>query len=496
LVLAGALGGLVCIVADAAPAPGPASTVVQGTATSPRWSYAVRLSARRKGWLEIEAEYRGLAGPLQLCTDMEGSGRWVTGPRVRDAPTPGSEGRALERDGEDPDCWQVASPGSGPLRIRYSFDLAGMAEAFGNPDWATQAGEGWIFSEHALLLRPEPLPEGAPIEVTFDLPAGVSAATPWRQLPGGPWRYSTDSDQLDAGSYVAFGKLALLPEIPVRGGAVAVAVVDLPRKAPDAALREWVASAARPVAAFYRGLPGGRMLALLVPIAGSDEPDGFGTTRRPAHPSTVLYFGADSPASSFAGDWMAPHELFHAGNPRLERRLHWLTEGASTYYQEILRGRAGLAPPEEIWGGLARRLREACGGDRGVPLREGSAQMRRRHRYAEVYWSGACLCLQADVAIRERSQGKRSLDDLLRALRAAGEEEPLAEEEVVRALDEATGGRLVSRYLDTPGAMPIDGLLRRLGIEELEREAQPGLARLSDGAPLARIRRAILAPDP
>jgi predicted metalloprotease with PDZ domain len=112
--------------------------------------------------------------------------------------------------------------------------------------------------------------------------------------------------------------------------------------------------------------------------------------------------------------------------------------------------------------------------------------MRETHRYTRVYWGGACLAFALDVAIRERSGNRRSLDDLLRELRLTPR--PSSEAEILAALDAAAGAPRATGLLEATSAWHVEPLLRRLGIVP----TGPETVRLTDEAPLASIRRSIL----
>src|SRR5207248_3021209 len=147
---------------------------------------------------------------------------------------------------------------------------------------------------------------------------------------------------------VAVGGLRRLAEVPVRGGAFALTEIGPPARMKDEALRSWVARAGASVANFYQGLPAPRVEALLVGEDCSDHGGIFGTTLRSGRPSVVLFYCANAGDDAFAGDWVATHEFVHLGNPGLKHRVPWFTEGAATYYQDVLRARSGERSEAEM----------------------------------------------------------------------------------------------------------------------------------------------------
>jgi predicted metalloprotease with PDZ domain len=127
----------------------------------------------------------------------------------------------------------------------------------------------------------------------------------------------------------------------------------------------------------------------------------------------------------------------------------------------------------------------------GLPA-EGDRGLDRTHTWGRTYWGGALFCLLADVAIRERSQGERSLDDGLKAVLAAGGNIS-ARWSLGRTLDAAdrgAGAPVIRELYAGMGARPaspdLDRLWKRLGLL-----VHAGRVDFDEDAPLAALRRAI-----
>jgi hypothetical protein len=99
----------------------------------------------------------------------------------------------------------------------------------------------------------------------------------------------------------------------------------------------------------------------------------------------------------------------------------------------------------------------------------------------------------ADIAIRERTRGRKSFDDALRAIAGMGPGAAV-QVDLGRALatgDAATGTDVLSGLYRTlaaaPGTVDLDAVWRSLGVA---RRPDAGI-RYDDGAPLAWVRRAM-----
>ena len=118
--------------------------------------------------------------------------------------------------------------------------------------------------------------------------------------------------------------------------------------------------------------------------------------------------------------------------------------------------------------------------------------MYRTYAFRKVYWAGTAFFLMADVELRRRTGGKKSLDTAVAALEPRTDGELWDADELLAELDRAVGEDvfvpLARRVLarDFPG---VDRTLAELGIR-MEGDG----VRLDDAAPLAALRRQIMAP--
>jgi hypothetical protein len=466
-----------------------ASGAAQGSAPAapaPAWDFLVEVPTLAAGRLAVTWTLRGFGGarPLRVCADMEGAERYVV--RIERAAT----GAPLPRDGA---CWRDADAEPAGEVLKYTYDLRALAEEQDSADYAQRIGDTYLFNDEAVLLRPDPMPQrtattAAPqIGVDLRLPPGISVAAPWQRLPGPGWRFVYDGTQFDGGSYVWLGALEDLGSIPLGQTTVQLVTLPGPRRLSADALRSWTRTAMSAVQGFYGPLTPPQVLLALVPVPGSREPGLFGTVMRPPHPSVVIYYGADCEQAETPAEWVAVHELFHIANPRLVRKIHWFTEGFTTYYQDVLRARGRMLGTTAAWADLWDGFRRFCQPTGGASLKDESDRLRSTHHYTRVYWGGACVAFLTDVAIRERSQGKKSLDDVLRELRVRSLREPLREDEIIAALDEAAGGKQLSSLLRERRAIDIRRRLGRLGVEI----TGPDSVRLRDDAPQAALRKGI-----
>ena len=265
--------------------------------------------------------------------------------------------------------------------------------------------------------------------------------------------------------------------------------VEDPRRV--AMLQRWVAEAADATRTRSGRFP---LREARVRVTETDSRDPspvpWGQTQRGDPVAVLLYVRPDAGAAALRADWTAVHELSHLYHPYLGERGRWLAEGLASYWQNVLRGRAGMLDPDEAWRRLDAGFRR---GERAASGMRLDAMGHARGGTMRVYWAGAAYWLDADLALRRDHH--TTLDAVMdRYARCCldGTAE-VAPEDFVSILDRVAGSRLFTplyaRYASETTFPDVAPSLRALG---LTRDGDT--LRFSRGDDAARLRRAITAP--
>jgi predicted metalloprotease with PDZ domain len=198
-------------------------------------------------------------------------------------------------------------------------------------------------------------------------------------------------------------------------------------------------------------------------------------------------------------DWVLVHELSHLLHPVIDGPDRWLYEGIASYYQNVLRARAGLRSPQWAWNALhAGFERGIRGTPRGRSLAEVSENMMRDRSFMRVYWSGAAIALLADVELRRRSGGAQSLDTALAAFAdcCLPADRSWSARELLQQLDRLTDTtvfmELYRKHVDSDDFPDLVALYGELGLQSMDATS----LRLDATAPGAAICEAIMtAPE-
>ena len=215
------------------------------------------------------------------------------------------------------------------------------------------------------------------------------------------------------------------------------------------------------------------------------------------HESSASYVIMDSAFRSADGYdgflSILAHELFHAWNVKRIRpaalwpydysapqlsRLHWVTEGVTSYYEGLVLARAGLLDEEGVRRWIRNNIRDLQNSPgRLVTSAELSSLTSWHSGYGDgnpnqtisFYLKGSILGLLLDLTIRDATDGARGLDDVLRLLweryYARGQGYP---EDGFQAAAEEVAGRplddFFARYVAGTDELLYDEILGIVGL--------------------------------
>ena len=385
-------------------------------------------------------------------------------------------------------CGPVAKKGRYPApgnQLSYEVDLAELASRRRDVDRALKVGTSFVATMSSVLLVPEPLTTEIPVKVTVRVPPPLSAAVGLARDPAAADRYTLMAHEIPVATYFAFGRLQQRA-LQVGGSRLEVTLPDGALDRTFNELSQWLQTSAQAVSDFYGTFPVPRASVFMVPLPGRASVV-FGKVLPESEPGIALLVGQHAPAEALYSDWILVHELFHLGFPSFFGEGKWLDEGLATYYEPIIRVRAGLYTEQEFWEELESSMPQ------GLPA---FTELGLEHAddFRGIYWGGAIACLLADVRARQRALGS-GLEVGLRALREAGgnASQVWSLAETIGAIDHALGAPtlapIAAAHAERGSRFDLRALFDELGVTR----NPAGKLQLSDAAPLSAVRRAITA---
>ncbi len=406
-------------------------------------SYRLSFPAPEHRWMQVEATFPDLPpGTLQLRMSRSSPGRYALhefAKNVFEVRVTDGAGKALEPMRPNLHQWDIAGH-DGTVRLTY--------KVFGDRVDGTYLG---VDSTHAHINMPASLVwarglELRPVTVRFEQPGGASWRVASQLLPGADAQtFNAPNLQYLMDSPSEFSAFALRTFTVDDGGRAPVFRIALHHTGSDADLDAYardVERIVREMRSVYSEYPRFEnntytFIADYLPWAGGDGME---------HRNSTILTAPASLASARQGLLgTVSHEFFHAWNVERIRPKSlepfnfedanmsgelWLAEGFTSYYGPLVMQRAGLTGLGEYARGLAgainavtlspgRRIRTAEEMSQFAPFVDAAAAIDRTsfdNTFISYYTWGAAIGLGLDLSLRDRTEGKVTLDAYMREL--------------------------------------------------------------------------------
>jgi predicted metalloprotease with PDZ domain len=431
-----------------------AATVVAAQGPSPM-TVAVDASQAPLGIYHAKVTMPVKAGPFTFVYP-----KWIPGFHGPVGPLPGlvslrvfANGTPVDwrRDLVDFYAFHTTVP-SGASFLEVDFDIVNAPPSIGEQKPANTANIT-ILQWSALLVYPEgSLADSLPVTTTLTLPPAwdFASALPIASSNGSSVAFGTVSlttlvdSPLIAGRY--FRRISLLDEPPMELDMAADSEAAL---AAPKAIVTGMKHLVREGPAIY-GSRHFRTYHFLLSLTDAIPPGGIEHHASSDNRAAERYL-TDSSAFKTGADLM-PHEFSHSWNGKYRRPadllrpdfqvpektdLLWVYEGLNQYVGEVLTTRSRLLDLADQRDNLAMGAAsmDTEGGRNWRPLRDVAdeapilyvtpgAWYSLRRSAGDFYAEGDLIWLEADTIIRERSGGKRSLDDFLHLWTSGGSTTP------------------------------------------------------------------------
>lgn len=383
---------------------------------------------------------------------------------------------------------RMVLPDKGIDCLKYTVDLQRAAKEYRGAQYL--ASQNVVVSPSLWMWRPA-LVNDSEIRVQFQLPENIQVSVPWKSLDGDNTLFTILDSPESASAPAVFGKFDYR-EITVPGSTLRLTMLSGKSAMNHAAVANWIRATATDVSLTYGRFPNPSPQVVVVPVGGARGTVAFGRVVRDGGESVELLINPEGDTAEFFTDWTATHEFSHMLLPYLDSKYHWISEGFSQYYQNILLTRSGAYDAQTMWQKLYRGFDRGRKSSPELSPNEATGRSVRSSRM-KVYWSGAALALMADVTLRERSNGEETLDDVLDRLQMCclPSSETWSGPEFFAKLDslisEPLFMPLYDRYADTAGFPDTSGVYERLGLTIVDETT----VRIEQNAELLSIREAM-----
>lgn len=174
-------------------------------------------------------------------------------------------------------------------------------------------------------------------------------------------------------------------------------------------------------------------------------------------------------------------QYFDFNNPKMSQHL-WMYEGVTEYFANLFQINQGLIQENEFYKRIADKIASANTMNDTMPFTVMSANVLTepyKEQYLNVYQKGALIGMCIDIIIREKSEGKRGILDLMHQLsNEYGVTKPFNDEELFAKITSLTYpevGDFLSKYVAGPTPIPYYEYLTKVGVTKVTQKTPEGI---------------------
>ncbi|WP_333695616.1 M61 family metallopeptidase [Flavobacterium sp.] len=250
--------------------------------------------------------------------------------------------------------------------------------------------------------------------------------------------------------------------------------------------------------------------AILIYLSDYEKSDAKGFGALEHNTSTVVVFPEAMPEDQLNQSMVdvVSHEFFHIvtplsvhskeihyfdfNNPKMSKHL-WMYEGITEYFANLFQVNQGLIDEEEFFSRMAGKITNSKRFDDTMPFTKMSAEVLKKEfkdSYLNVYEKGALIAMCLDIQLRELSQGKSGILELMQKLsKEYGMEKPFDDDELFDKIVSVTHPE-IRNFLNTyvSGTTPLDyeAFFAKMGVSKTKMKI-PGSIFLKGQVPYITI---------
>jgi hypothetical protein len=365
----------------------------------------------------------------------------------------------------------------------FQVDLDAFAAARNHYDSALRLGWSVLVSPSAIL----PVPAGPSQMLRLDVHArdGADIAIALPRISDG--RFLVQSGEVEEAGEWVFGQFDRASS--KAGDDLQIAVLDARVKISTPDLRQWIDDVVASNRRFWGREPVEPKLLAIIPVRDKAGLP-FGRVMAAGGATILLLLGDQISREQIYEEWVLVHEFLHLGTPLLRDTGIWFNEGIATYYEPILRARAGWKSEDDVWREWLSNM------PRNLPALTEMGLSNAPSRRA--YYGGAIFLLLADIALRGGSQGAVGVENCLKSVLQTGADvrRRWSTEHMLSTCDQMAGQgdimmSLARKFVFDHAPLDLAQLWQDLGVAL----GEDGAIRYDDSAPLAAVRRSIIWGD-
>jgi len=424
-------------------------------------------------------------------------GQFIEGVKAFD-----KKGKELTVTKGDENSWKIADAKK-LAKLTYlvndSYDNeAGKKDAIFSPSGSNiLAGKNVMLNTHAFIGYFDGKNE-TPYDVVINHPAELWGATSMTDLNA-----SNTVDQFKTERYLQLTEHPIMYSKPdyttfsTDGMEITIAVYSPTGKVTAKDITPMMEKTMRAQKKFLGSINDNKKYAVLIYLSSMTPEDaqGFGALEHPTCTTVVMpeVMEIDELAEQLKD--IVSHEFFHIvtplsvhskeiqyfdfNAPKMSEHL-WMYEGVTEYFANLFQVNQDLIDEEAFFNRMAEKIAQAKQFDDTMPFTVMSKKVLEapyKDQYRNVYEKGALIAMCVDIIIREQSNGKKGILNLMNDLsKEYGSKKPFNDEELfgkITALTYPQVGEFLKTYVAGTTPVPYDQFFAKMGVTPAK-SSKPG----------------------
>lgn len=418
------------------------------------------------------------------------------------------KGRELQVVQRDDNSWSI--PNAKKLdKITYwtndTFDIPGEGDIYSMAGTNILENENFLLNLHGFVGYFEGMKEKEyrlEIKRPADLIAG-SAISVSQTIPSETGNYSTDVYNLDRYFEVVDNPIMYAEpdtaSFKVQDMEVLLDVYSPNDKFSAADIKpsmERMISAQKRFLGGVDNTPKYAILLYLSASPGEGDAGNFGALEH--HTSTVVVLPENMGKQELEKNLIdiVSHEFFHIVtplgvhsneihyfdyyNPQMSQHL-WMYEGVTEYFANLFQVNQGMIEPGEFYDRMYQKITTAKNFDDTMPFTVMSKNILEdeyKDSYYNVYQKGALIGMALDIRLRELSDGRTGILNLMKKLTEKyGKDRPFKDEDLIPTIVELTYPEIkdfFDQYVSGPTPIPYNEFFKKVGLQLKEAQVPAG----------------------
>jgi len=241
-----------------------------------------------------------------------------------------------------------------------------------------------------------------------------------------------------------------------------------------------------------------KIYSIILYLSESNETDAQGYGALEHHNATMVVLPEETETDRLVQDMVdvVSHEFFHTltplsvhsgeiqffdfNHPKMSQHL-WMYEGVTEYFANLFQVREGLINQDDFYNRMMDKLYNSLNFNDSISFTEMSKNILiepYKENYQNVYEKGAIIGMSIDIIIREKTEGKEGILDLLKKLSAKyGTNKPFKDDALfgeIVALGYPEVGDFLNNYVAGVKTIPYAEIFDKVGVTFANIEKEGG----------------------